>query len=167
MSGAAGRAARLGVLGAVALALGYVESFIPLAPGLPGIKLGLANTVLLYAVYLETPRAAWMLMAAKVLLSGFLFAGASAMLYSLAGGVLSMCAMFLGKRVKGLSIPGVSVAGALFHNLGQILAACLLIQPKAVLPYLPVLLVSAVITGLLTGIVAMYVIRSLRKGHKL
>ena len=79
--------ARFGLLTAMALMLGYFERFIPIAPGIPGIKLGLANTVLLYAVYLMDAKSAWLLMCAKVLLSGFLFAGLSGMLYSFAGGI--------------------------------------------------------------------------------
>ena len=77
--------ARFSLLCAMALVLGYIERFIPVAPGIPGVKLGLANTVLLYAVYLMGAKSAMLLMLAKVVLSGFLFAGLSGMLYSLAG----------------------------------------------------------------------------------
>ncbi len=83
--------ARFSLLCAMALVLGYFERFIPVAPGIPGVKLGLANTVLLYAVYLMGAKSAMLLMLAKVVLSGLLFAGLSGMLYSLAGGLLSFC----------------------------------------------------------------------------
>ena len=90
--------ARFSLLCAMALVLGYFERFIPVAPGIPGVKLGLANTVLLYAVYLMGAKSAMLLMLAKVVLSGFLFAGLSGMLYSLAGGLLSLCVMLLLSR---------------------------------------------------------------------
>lgn len=155
--------ARFGLLTAMALMLGYFERFIPIAPGIPGIKLGLANTVLLYAVYLMDTKSAWLLMCAKVLLSGFLFAGLSGMLYSFAGGILSLGAMLLMHRIKDVSPIGVSVGGAVCHNIGQITAACMVVQSRAVLSYLPVLMVSAVITGVLTGVIAKYAIAGLAK----
>ena len=112
--------ARFSLLCAMALVLGYFERFIPVAPGIPGVKLGLANTVLLYAVYLMGAKSAMLLMLAKVVLSGFLFAGLSGMLYSLAGGLLSLCVMLLLSRLKDVGIIGVSVGGAVSHNIGQI-----------------------------------------------
>lgn len=159
----AGRIARFGLLTALALMLGYFERFIPIAPGIPGIKLGLANTVLLYAVYLMDAGSAWLLMCTKVLLSGFLFAGVSGMLYSFAGGVFSLAVMLLLHRTKGVGVIGVSVGGAVCHNLGQITTACMVVQSRAVLSYLPVLMVSAVITGVLTGIAGKYAISALTK----
>ena len=154
--------ARFSLLCAMALVLGYFERFIPVAPGIPGVKLGLANTVLLYAVYLMGAKSAMLLMLAKVVLSGFLFAGLSGMLYSLAGGLLSLCVMLLLSRLKDVGIIGVSVGGAVSHNIGQIAVACM-VESRAVLGYLPVLMISAVITGTLTGIAAKYAIAALQK----
>lgn len=150
----------LGLLTAVALVLGYVEHLIPLT-AVPGIKLGLANTVLLYALYLLDVKSAVLLMALKVGLSGLLFGGVSAMAYSFAGGVLSLSAMLLIQKIPGVSVVGVSIAGAAFHNVGQLLAACLVVESRAVFGYLPILLISAAVTGMLTGIVAKYAIRGL------
>ena len=155
--------ARFSLLCAMALVLGYFERFIPVAPGIPGVKLGLANTVLLYAVYLMGAKSAMLLMLAKVVLSGFLFAGLSGMLYSLAGGLLSLCVMLLLSRLKDVGIIGVSVGGAVSHNIGQIAVACMVVESRAVLGYLPVLMISAVITGTLTGIAAKYAIAALQK----
>ena len=152
--------ARFSLLCAMALVLGYFERFIPVAPGIPGVKLGLANTVLLYAVYLMGAKSAMLLMLAKVVLSGVLFAG---MLYSLAGGLLSLCVMLLLSRLKDVGIIGVSVGGAVSHNIGQIAVACMVVESRAVLGYLPVLMISAVITGTLTGIAAKYAIAALQK----
>jgi heptaprenyl diphosphate synthase len=153
----------LGILTAVALVLGYVEHLIPITT-IPGIKLGLANTVLLYALYLLDIRSAVILMVLKVGLSGFLFGGVTAMMYSFAGGVLSLAAMLLIKRLPGVSIIGVSALGAVMHNIGQLLVASLIVETRAVMIYLPVLLVSAVVTGILTGVVAKYAIKGLRPG---
>ena len=154
--------ARFSLLCAMALVLGYFERFIPVAPGIPGVKLGLANTVLLYAVYLMGAKSAMLLMLAKVVLAGFLFAGLSGMLYSLAGGLLSLCVLLL-SRLKDVGIIGVSVGGAVSHNIGQIAVACMVVESRAVLGYLPVLMISAVITGTLTGIAAKYAIAALQK----
>ncbi len=152
---------RFGMLTAVALVLGWVERFIPIAATAPGIKLGLANTVLLYAIYLMDIKGTALLMVMKVLLSGFLFAGLSGMLYSFSGGVLSLAVMLLLSRIKGLSIIGVSIAGGVSHNVGQILAACLVVQSRAMLGYLPILLLAGIVTGLLTGIAAKSAIRGI------
>jgi len=154
--------ARFGMLTALALVLGYLENLIPIAPGIPGIKLGLSNTVLLYGLYLMGIKESGLLMVLKVLLSSFLFAGVSTMLYSFAGGILSLLAMFFVKRLSGVSILGVSVAGAACHNIGQILAAGLVVGYRAAFSYLPVLLISAILTGILTGTVAKYAIRGLK-----
>ena len=158
-----GKITRFGLLTAVALVLGYLERFIPVAPGIPGIKLGLANTVLLYAVYLMSSKSALMLMLCKVLLSGFLFSGLAGLVYSIAGGAVSLAAMLLLHKTPGIGILGVSIGGAVAHNIGQVAVACIAVQTAAVLSYLPVLMISAVITGALTGIAAKYAIAALER----
>ena len=153
--------AKLGLLTAVAIVLGYFEYLLPVT-GIPGVKLGLANTVLLYALYLLDVPSAILLMFLKVGLSGLLFGGPAAMLYSLAGGVLSLIVMILAKKSKGLSIVGVSVLGAVSHNIAQMAVACFVVETRAILAYLPILLLAAVVTGTLTGLVARYTFRGLR-----
>ena len=152
--------AKLGLLTAVALVLGYVEHLLPIT-GIPGVKLGLANTVLLYALYLLDIPSAILLMILKVGLSGLLFGGIAAMLYSFAGGVVSLLVMIFARRANGLSVVGVSVLGAAAHNVAQLAVACFVVETRAILAYLPVLLLSAAVTGLLTGIVARYTFRGL------
>lgn len=152
---------RFGLLTGVALVLGYFEHLIPIAATLPGVKLGLANTVLLYAIYMMNKRSAFTLMILKVILSGLLFAGLSGAIYSFAGGLLSLIMMLIFKRMPGVSIIGVSVVGAVFHNVGQLLAAAMIVQTMGVFFYLTVLLISAVITGILTGVTAKYVLKGL------
>ena len=155
---------RFGMLTAVALVLGYIERFIPVAQGIPGIKMGLGNTVLLYALYLMDAKSAWLLMVLKVLLSGFIYAGVSGMLYSFGGGVLSLIVMLLIKKIPGTSVVAVSVTGAVGHNIGQIAVACAVLGSFAALSYLPVLMISGLATGILTGLVAKYVFAALQAG---
>ena len=153
--------AKLGLLTAVAIVLGYFEYLLPVT-GIPGVKLGLANTVLLYALYLIDVPSAILLMFLKVGLSGLLFGGPAAMLYSLAGGVLSLVVMILARKSKGLSIVGVSVLGAVSHNVAQMVVACFVVETRAILAYLPILLFAAAVTGTLTGLIARYTFRGLR-----
>ena len=153
--------AKLGLLTAVAIVLDYFEYLLPVT-GIPGVKLGLANTVLLYALYLIDVPSAILLMFLKVGLSGLLFGGPAAMLYSLAGGVLSLVVMILARKSKGLSIVGVSVLGAVSHNVAQMVVACFVVETRAILAYLPILLFAAAVTGTLTGLIARYTFRGLR-----
>lgn len=146
--------ARFGLLIGLALVLGYVESVLPIAPGLPGVKLGLGNTVLLFGLYMLGEKQTVWLMLGKVLLSGLLFGTPNAYLYSLAGGICSLCAMWGLRRLPGMGLIGVSVGGAVCHNLGQLAVAALVVGTAPVLSYLPILLVSAIITGMITGVAA-------------
>lgn len=213
--------ARFGLLTALALILGLLDRAIPvsalLGGVLPGIKLGLANTVLLYAIYLMDWRSSVILMLTKVILSGFLFGSLTAILYSLSGGILSLAVMLLirkrpaqgaaaaallalaadtwllirtpnptGQRLvivilimlafiastavfvairrqKISGVTGTSLAGAVMHNVGQILAACAVLHsPQLLITYLPVLVGIGAAVGCLTGIVTDRVLKALR-----
>ncbi len=224
MKSYAQRVARFGVLTALALVLGWLDRAIPvtwfLSGAVPGIKLGLANTVLLYAVYLMDWKGCVLLMLAKVFLSGFMFGSMSAILYSLSGGVLSLAVMLLvrhrprlgalviallavasdvmllvrnphprgqllwcmiliamaclaavaafviiGRRPE-YGVLGTSLAGAVAHNIGQILAASAMLRtPQLLYTYLPVLVGIGAVVGCLTGIVAQRVFKALRVGN--
>lgn len=153
--------AKLGMLTAVAIVLGYFEHLLPVT-GIPGVKLGLANTVLLYALYLLDIPSAILLMFLKVGVSGLMFGGPAAMLYSFAGGVLSLLVMIAARSFRGLSIVGVSILGAVSHNVGQMIVACFVVETRAILAYLPVLLLAAAVTGTLTGLIAQYTFKGLR-----
>ena len=155
------RITRFGMLTAVALVLGYLENFVVIAPGIPGIKLGLSNVVLLYAICAMDWKSATALMLVKVFLSGFLFAGPTAIPFSLAGGTLSIAVMLLVKQIPDLGIVGMSVSGAAAHNLGQLAVAGVAVGYRAILSYAPILLVAAVGMGILTGIVAKCAFRAL------
>ena len=130
------------VLTAMALALSYLENFFPLslAIPIPGIKLGLANIVTLFALYALGPGQALLILMARCLL-GAVFAGnMNALIFSVLGGVTAMAVMIGLSRLKGLSVYGVSVGGAAAHNCGQVAAAVLTLGSTAPLYYLPVLL---------------------------
>lgn len=146
------------------LIVGYVESMIPLNVGIPGIKLGMSNSVLIFAVYMLDIPTAFMLMSLKVLLSGILFAGPTTMMYGFAGGVLSLLCMALLSRIKGLSIPVVSIVGGVMHNVGQIGMSLLVLQvpPRSMLGYLGVLMCVGAVCGLLTGVCAKSVMAHLK-----
>lgn len=135
------------------LILGYVESMIPVGT-VPGIKLGLSNSVLLLAIYwLGTPNA-FALMFAKVILSGFLFSGVNAMLYALAGGMLSMIVMSALYKAGGFSPVTIGIAGAVSHNVGQVGLAMLILKTDRLVYYMAILMLVGIATGFATGTVA-------------
>ena len=147
------------VLAALALALSYLESFFPPLLPLPGVKLGLANIVTVYALYALGASNALAILVVRCLL----FAGnASALLFSLLGGLAAMLVMIALHALPRLSVYGVSVGGAAAHNCGQVAAAMLTLGSAAPLAYLPFLLLVSVFTGALTGFVAALLFRAMR-----
>lgn len=142
---------------AFALLLSYVESLLPLMPGPPGMKLGLANLAAAVLLYLYGPREAFEVNVLRILLAGFLFGNLYSILYSLAGGLLGFAGMLLFRRAGG-SVTGVSAAGGICHNLGQLLAAMLVTQTTAVIWYLPPLLLAGLVTGCAVGLTARLVL---------
>ncbi len=148
---------------ALALILSYVESQIPVFFALPGMKLGLTNILIVYALYAWNGRWALGINILRILLAGFLFGSPFSILYSLAGGILSFIVMVVLKRSGIFSVTGVSVAGGIAHNLGQFLAALLLVKNVNVTYYAPFLLLSGALTGFVIGIVAGMVLRRLKE----
>lgn len=160
------RIALCGMLLALMLVLGFVESQIPVAAGIPGVKLGLSNGVLIFAVYMLGVPTSFLLMGLKVLLSGMLFGSPSAMMYAFAGGLLSMIVMSLLSRMKGLSPVVVSMAGGVSHNVGQVAMAMMILQTPQLLYYMAVLMVAGLVTGMATGFAATGIIRRFQKENK-
>lgn len=148
------RVAYFGVFTALALIFSYVESLIPIQIGIPGVKLGLANLMIVIALYKMSLKETYLLSITRVVLSGFLFGNIFAILYSLAGGLLSLTVMAVLKKAGGFSVMGVSIAGGVFHNIGQLIIAMIVVETFSVAYYIPVLLIAGVITGLLIGIAA-------------
>ena len=141
-----------GLMLALALIASYVESLIPVPIPVPGIKLGVANSVVLILLYYTNAKTAWGISVARVVLSGFLFGSLSSILYSLSGAILSLLVMTLIKKRDCFTMTGVSVAGGVSHNIGQLIMAFLVLESGALWYYLPVLLVSGCVTGYLIGI---------------
>ncbi len=152
---------RVSVLVAAAIALSWVERMLPLDNLVPGVKLGLANVVVLAALDRFGTKEAVFVMLLRVMLSGILFATPSALIYSLCGGMFSLCAMIPAMHCKALSLIGVSVLGAVFHNIGQWIAMLAVMQTTGVVLYLPLLMVSGLLCGLVTGLIAVAVLRHL------
>ncbi len=139
---------------ALALILSYVETLIPFYIGVPGVKLGLTNLIIVLMLYDKGMAQAFVLSCTRVILAGFLFGSLSSILYSMAGGALSLLCMAAAKKSGKFSIYGVSMVGGVTHNIGQILVAMAVVESAGVAYYLPVLLVSGVVTGALIGAVA-------------
>lgn len=179
------RTAELGLFLALALILAYVESLIPLSFGIPGIKLGLPNLIVLLLLYdgignddtdakeqagmcsagilTKGEREALLVNGLRIVLSGFLFSNLYAILYALAGAVFSFLAMLFGRRTKRFSMAGVSMLGGVFHNIGQLLVAMAVVETFAVVYYVPFLIVAGTVTGAVLGLVGMELLPYLKR----
>ena len=145
--------ALLGLFAAAAIVLGYVESFIPVFAAVPGIKIGLANLAVISVLYIFGLKEAAAVSLVRIIIIGFLFGNMVSIFYSLAGAFLSMLVMFLLKKWNRFSIIGVSIAGGVAHNLGQILLAMAIVETYSVIYYFPILMISGILAGIVIGIV--------------
>lgn len=152
------------VLTVTALALSYAEQFLPVYLPLPGIKLGLANIVTVFALYELKTRDAVMITIARCVLAALLFGGITQMIFSLTGGFFAVAAMALLRRSKHLTVYGVSSGGACMHNIGQVLAAITVMGEPKLVSYLLILLPVSLVTG--TGVALVYGV-SARYFHKI
>ena len=155
--------AYLGLLIALAFVFSYIEFLIPVNLGIPGAKLGLANLVIIVALYTINEKDAFVLSMIRIVLVGFTFANLASMLYSLAGGILSFFAMVLAKRSKKLSMTGVSVIGGIFHNVGQIVIAICVVKTASLIYYLPVLMVAGITAGVAIGFLGAMVTKRIKR----
>lgn len=151
-----------GVLLALALALSWLESLLPLSFAVPGIKLGLPNVVAVFALYRLRARDAALLSLLRVLLAALLFGGWAALAYSGAGAVLSLAVMAGLKHTERFGLTAVSVAGAVAHNLGQIAVAMAILETARLAWYLPALLVSGVAAGVGVGLISAVLVGRVR-----
>ena len=154
----------MGILVSQALILHLIERMIPVPVPVPGIKLGLANAISLITIVFFGPKEALLVVAMRTFLGSVFGGGVSAFLYSFIGGCISTIAMaVMYKYFKNLfSLPAISVAGAIFHNIGQILMASIIVQNMRLFIYLPVLMISAVITGLFIGFAVKYTLKPMK-----
>ncbi|MDO5444902.1 MAG: Gx transporter family protein [Eubacteriales bacterium] len=150
----------------LALVLSYMEKFFPLQLfiPLPGVKLGLANIVMMTAIYFIGWKEALAILVIRCMLASIFSGSITSLCMSLSGGLLSLLVMLAAKKVHCFSVYGVSILGAAAHNLGQIIAASLLLYSRFAFGYLPFLLITAVISGSVTGLIAAAVFRLLRAG---
>ena len=150
------------VLLALALVLSWLESLVPLSFAVPGIKMGLPNLVVVFALYRMRWRDAALLSLLRVLLVSLLFGNLFAMAYSAAGAALSLLAMGGLKATGKFGMTAVSVAGAVAHNLGQILVAVLVLETARLAYYLPALLVSGVVAGVCVGLLSAFLVKRVK-----
>ncbi len=155
--------ASYGLFIALAFIFSYIESLIPIPFPVPGIKLGLANLVVIIAIYGIGVKEALVLSVVRVLLVGFTFRDPSTILFSLAGGLLSWLSMVIFMKLKLFSMIGVSIIGGIAHNVGQIIVAILYVKNTSLIYYLPVLMISGVISGTLIGILGALIIKRIQK----
>ena len=148
------KVAFLGMFAAFAMILSFIESQIPSFVAIPGIKLGLPNIAIIIILYKFGTKEAITVSIVRVLLTSLLFGSILSMLYSIAGAVLSLTAMVLLKKINKLSTVTVSVVGGVCHNTGQITVACLVTETAQLLYYLPVLIISGVVSGVIIGMIA-------------
>ncbi len=148
------KTAYLGMFLALALICSYVESLIPFYFGIPGVKLGLTNIVVVVMLYEIGAKEAFCISMLRILLAGFLFGNPFSILYSLSGGLLSFFVMLALKHTKKFQIVTISVMGGIFHNIGQLCAASVVVENYNLFYYAPMLLIAGFITGFLIGILA-------------
>lgn len=156
------RTAYFGVFTALALIFSYVEMLIPIQLGIPGVKLGLANLPVVVFLYKRNAAEALLLSVVRIVLAGLMFANLFSILYSLAGGILSLAVMAFLKNRGTFSVIGVSIAGGISHNMGQLAVAMLVVETYRVGYYFPVLLIAGMLTGMAIGIAANEVLKRLK-----
>ena len=148
----------LGLTIALAMIMSYIEALVPLSFAVPGIKMGLANIVIIFVLYKIGTKEAILVSLIRVILVSLLFSNVMAMAYSIAGAVLSLSVMWLLKKTDRFSFVGVSIAGGIMHNVGQIITAVILLGTEQIALYLPVLIITGTVTGVVIGIVSGLVI---------
>lgn len=148
---------KISILLSISVVLSLVESFIPIFNGLvPGIKLGLANIVIVFSLYYLSFKDAIYITILRVILMGILRTGlfSISFFFSISGALLSIISMYIAKKITKLSIVGISIIGSIFHSVGQILIAILFLNNINIIYYLPILLISSVITGFIVGVIS-------------
>jgi len=157
--------ATYGLLVALAFILSYIESLFPLPIAIPGIKLGLANLVVIVALYSLGAKEAFSLSIIRILLVGITFGSPSTMMFSLAGGLLSWLVMTIGKKSKLFGFVGVSVMGGIMHNVGQIITSVFVVENINIMYYLPFLLIAGILTGAVIGVLGAMIVNRLKGIH--
>ena len=155
--------ATYGLLIALAFIFSYIESLFPMPFTVPGMKLGLANLVVISALYAMGPKEAFILSIIRILLVGLTFRDPNTMLFSMAGGILSWLMMVIFRKIKLFGMIGVSIIGGVSHNIGQMAVAIVYVNSMSLVYYLPVLLIFGAVTGTLIGILGSMIVQRLKK----
>ena len=150
----------------LAMVFSYVESQIPALVTIPGIKVGLANIAVIFTLYKLGVKEAIAVSTIRVLLVSFLFGNTVSLIYSISGAILSLLAMIILKKLTRLTEITVSVVGGVAHNIGQIVAASFMLSTNVVVYYLPFLLISGTIAGILIGVVSAILVKRVRIDYK-
>jgi heptaprenyl diphosphate synthase len=155
----------IALLVAQAIVLNIIERMIPVPFITPGAKLGLANIITVVAIYMLTLKDTFAIVVLRVIMASLLVGNMTGFFYSLSGGVLSLLAMYIAYKIgrNGISIIGISIIGAVFHNIGQVIIAAIVIQNIKITTYLPVLLIAGIGTGIFVGLTAKQLIVYLKK----
>ena len=155
------KVANCALLIALAMVLSYVEALIPINFGIPGVKLGIPNLVIVVGLYLLKPHEVFII--SRVILVAAMFGNGMSLMYSLAGGILSFAAMALLSRAKGFSMIGISILGGVCHNIGQIIVAAVVVENLKIMYYFPVLLIAGIVTGAVIGIISGRILKIAQK----
>ncbi len=153
------KVAKMGLILALGMILSYVEVLIPIAPTMPGVKIGLSNALVLLLLYSYGIGYAAIYQMARIVLTAILFGNVFSAIYSLAGATVSLIIMLFIKRCQWLDIPGISMLGGVFHNVGQLIVAYFFVRNGAVTWYLPVLLIAGAISGYLIGLLSELILK--------
>lgn len=154
--------AMIGMFASLAIILGYVETLLPIQLGIPGIKLGLANIVIVFVIYTLGGTAAFVVNFIRILVINSMFGTIMTLLFSLCGGILSLLVMLLVKRCSGIHLLSVSICGGIAHNVAQIIVASIFVKNSIVLLYLPIISIGGIVTGVLIGWMAGILLKKLQ-----
>jgi heptaprenyl diphosphate synthase len=149
-----------GVMTALAIVFGYIEHLIPLPIGIYGIKLGIANLVTVVLLYALNAYSAFSINTVRIILCSMLFGSFTSFWYSIVGGLLSFFVMIILKKTNKFSPMGISICGAIAHNIGQIAVAIVILEEFKIALYLPILLISGAITGAIIGILSIILLKA-------
>ena len=151
------------MLVALAMVLSYVETLVPVFAAVPGVKLGLTNLVVIVALFYMDAKYAFAINMVRIVLVAFTFGNMFALMYSLVGGMLSFVVMYSLYKSNKFSYTGISSVGGVAHNIGQIAVAMFVLDTARIIYYLPVLLISGCITGMLIGLLGGETVKRLPK----
>ncbi len=146
--------AKIAIFSTLAIVFGYIESLFPLPIPVYGAKVGISNIVILTSLYILTTPISFGIMLIKTFSSSLLFSGFSAFLYSVSGGFLSVITMSILKKTKKFSVVGISIAGGVTHNIGQLIVAAIFLKNINIFYYLPILIIIGIIAGAVIGIIS-------------